>query len=383
MKRVLVVFGTRPEAIKLAPVIHRLRQQPDLVNLTVCSTGQHRQMLDSTMEAFDLQTDCDLDVMTDGQHPTDLLGRLLLELRGVLDEVKPDVVIVQGDTTTVMASALAGFAARAKVAHVEAGLRTRNKHAPFPEEINRRVAGVVADYHFVPTTKAKQNLLDEGVDENTITLTGNTVIDALYWMRDRVAGKPLPPELDPGRNRLVLVTAHRRESFGEPFRQLCLALRDLAERYNDVSLIYPVHLNPRVRKPVYDILGGCERIKLVEPLTPAVFVALLSRAYLVLTDSGGIQEEAPALGKPVLVLRDVTERPEAVAAGVVKLVGTDRTRIVDEASCLLSDPDAHAAMARETSVYGDGLAAARIAEVILHGRMTTPPFEPATVLTNQ
>lgn len=375
--RVMTVLGTRPEAIKLAPVIYRLQAMPERVALTVCSTGQHREMLDATLAAYEIQADLDLEIMTAGQHVTDLLGRLLLELRPVVDELRPDVVVVQGDTTTVMAAALAGFAARAKVAHVEAGLRTGNKLAPFPEEINRRVTGVVADYHFAPTRRAWENLTQEGIPSEQVFLTGNTVVDALYWMRDRVAGRPLPEEIAPRAKRLILVTAHRRESFGEPFRQLCLALRDVAERFDDVELIYPVHLNPNVREPVKAILGECPRVRLIAPQPPDRFVALLDRADLVITDSGGIQEEAPALGKPVLVLREVTERPEAVAAGVVKLVGTDRERIVREATTLLTDADAYAAMARPTCVYGDGKAAQRIVEVITTGRMETPAFRGA------
>ncbi len=376
-KRVLVIFGTRPEVIKLAPVIHLLRGRADDVELTVCSTGQHRQMVEAAMDAFDVAADRDLQVMQKAQHPTDLLGRLLLGLRPIVADVRPDVVVVQGDTTTVMAGALAAFSARAKVAHVEAGLRTHDRLAPFPEEINRRVAGVVADYHFAPTARTRQNLLDEGVPAHSILLSGNPVVDALYWMQRKIAGIPLPPELDPGQKRLVLVTAHRRESFGEPLRNLCHALRDIARRFDDIELIYPVHLNPQVRAPVFDILSDCERIRLVDPLRPDVFIALLSQAHLVLTDSGGIQEEAPALGKPVLVMREKTERPEALAAGVVRLVGTGRERILREATTLLSDPAAHARMARPVDVYGDGHAAERIVEVIVDGRRPAP-FKPRT-----
>jgi UDP-N-acetylglucosamine 2-epimerase (non-hydrolysing) len=374
LKRVMLVFGTRPELIKLAPLVHAYRARPALAELTLCSTSQHRQMLDSTLAAFDLRADIDLDLMQDGQHPSEFLGRLMLALRPVLAEVRPDIVAVQGDTATVMGAALAAFLCGSQVAHVEAGLRTRDKRAPFPEEVNRRVAGVVADLHFAPTARARDNLLREGVDPTTVFLTGNTVVDALRWMQTRVAGMTLPPELHPGGRRLVLVTAHRRESFGEPFRELCLALRQIAERFDDVCLIYPVHLNPNVQRPVHEILGGCPRVRLVAPQDYATFVALLSRAHLVLTDSGGIQEEAPALGKPVLVLREKTERPEAVAAGVVKLVGTQRSRIVDEASQLLSNEAAYAAMARVVNTYGDGLAGQRIAEVTIDGRMSTPPF---------
>ncbi len=374
MKRIMLVFGTRPEVIKLAPLVHACRARARDAALTLCSTGQHRQMLDATLGAFELTADIDLNLMAAGQHPTDFLGRLLQAFRPVLDEHKPDVVAVQGDTTTVMGASLAAFMAGAKVAHVEAGLRTRDKRAPFPEEVNRRVTSVVADYHFAPTPESAENLRREGVDPATVFVTGNTVIDALRWMHQRVAKRPLPPELDPGGRRLVLITAHRRESFGEPFKQLCLALRDVAERHEDVCLIYPVHLNPNVQAPVRAILGDNPRIRLVEPQDYATFVALLSRAHLVITDSGGIQEEAPALGIPVLVLRDKTERPEALAAGVVKLVGTDRERIVAKAGRLLSDPTAYAEMARVVDTYGDGLAARRVAEVMIDGVMRTPPF---------
>jgi len=375
MKRILITFGTRPEAIKLAPVVQSLRRRPDAAAVTLCSTGQHRQMLDETLDALELKPDVDLQVMRAAQHPTDLLGRLLLGLRGVIDETKPDVVVVQGDTTTVAAAAFAGYLGGARVAHVEAGLRTRDKRAPFPEEVNRRVAGVMADYHFAPTETARRALLAENVPSESIFVTGNTVVDAMRWMRQRVLHQPLPAELDTNGARLILVTAHRRESFGEPFRELCLALRDIAERFEDVRLIYPVHLNPNVQRPVRDILGGCDRVRLIEPQGYSTFVSLLACAHLVVTDSGGVQEEAPCLGKPVLVLRDKTERPEGIAAGVVRLVGTNRERIVAEVTRLLSDPAAYAAMAREVNVYGDGLAARRIAEVLIDGQMTTPPFQ--------
>lgn len=374
MKRILAVFGTRPEVIKLAPVVHALRARPRDGRLTLCSTGQHREMLRQALGAFELQPDVELDLMTAGQTPVDLVGRLLLAIRPVLDEHRPEVVIVQGDTATVMAAALAGFFAGAKVAHVEAGLRTGDRHAPFPEEINRRVAGVVADFHFAPTRRARENLIRENIGPETIFVTGNTVVDALHWMRKHVRGRPLADELEPGGRRLVLVTAHRRESFGEPFRQLCQALREIAERHEDVLLLYPVHLNPNVQKPVREILDGCPRVRLVEPLDYATFVNVLTRAHLVLTDSGGIQEEAPALHIPVLVMREKTERPEAIAAGVVRLVGTQRETIVAEASRLLTDSAAHAAMTRGASPYGDGLAAQRISEVLLDGRLTTPEF---------
>ena len=376
MKHLLLVLGTRPEVIKLAPLVHTLRAWPTPVRVTLCSTGQHRQMLDSALAAFDLKADIDLEVMTAGQHPTELLGRLLFKLKTCLDEYKPDCVVVQGDTATVMACALAGFFHRIPVAHVEAGLRTSDKFAPFPEEVNRRVTGVVADYHFAPTATSRDNLIREGTPPNTVFVTGNTVIDALRWMMQRVENRPLPAALGDLRGRMVLITAHRRESFGEPFREFCYALRDIAERFPDVHLVYPVHLNPNVQKPVYEIVGSVRGIHLIEPIPYDDFVTCLRRADVILTDSGGIQEEAPSLGKPTLVLREKTERPEAVATGVVKLVGTDRKRIVDEVSRLLSDPAAYKAAARVVNVYGDGLATKRIAEVLVDGTMKTGEFRP-------
>ena len=266
MKRVMLVFGTRPEAIKLAPLVPAFRARPQDNELVLCSTGQHRQMLDDTLRAFDLKADIDLNLMQAGQHPTEFLGRLLIALRSTLAEVRPDVILVQGDTATVMGAALAAFLHGALVAHIEAGLRTRDKRAPFPEEINRRVTSVIADYHFPPTARARENLLGEGIDPHTIFITGNTVVDALRWMHARVRNNPLPPELDPGDRRLILVTAHRRESFGAPFRELCLALRDIATRFEDVCIIYPVHLNPNVQQPVHEILGSTPRVRLVPPL---------------------------------------------------------------------------------------------------------------------
>lgn len=378
MKRVLVVVGTRPEVIKLAPVIHRLRQRPREAELLVCSTGQHRQMLDSAMRVFGLTADHDLDLMQPGQTPAQVLGRALTALGDLVTRVRPDVVVVQGDTTTVTAAALAGFLGHARVAHVEAGLRSGDRHAPFPEEVNRRVAGVVADLHFAPTRASADNLIREGVDPASVFVTGNTVVDALRWMQARAdALPPLPPGLLQQGKRLLLVTAHRRESFGQAFRDLCLALRDLAERFEDVQILYPVHLNPNVRAPVFEILGSVRRVTLIEPVDYAVFVRLMLAAHLILTDSGGIQEEAPSLGRPTLVLRDKTERPEAVAAGVVRLVGTDRDRIVSEAARILADGALHARLSRPVNVYGDGRAAERIADLVIRGVTDIPPFEPA------
>ncbi|MCH7870406.1 MAG: UDP-N-acetylglucosamine 2-epimerase (non-hydrolyzing) [Planctomycetes bacterium] len=374
----MLVFGTRPEAIKLAPVVFALRARPDDAHVVLCSTGQHRSMLDDALDAFDLHADIDLNVMRDEQHQTDLLARLLHGLRPVIDEQRPDAIIVQGDTASVFAASLAGFLAGVPVAHVEAGLRTRDRRSPFPEEIYRRLTGVTARLHFAPTPRARQNLLGEGVEPEQVFLTGNTIVDALESMRERSGAVPLPDGLGDCQRRMILVTAHRRESFGPDFREICLALREIVDTHQDVELVYPVHLNPNVQRPVHEILGQRERIHLLGPLPYKQFVRLLLRADLILTDSGGIQEEAPALGKPVLVLREKTERPEAIAAGVARLVGANRERIVAEAHTLLTNPDAYRQMARKTFVYGDGLAATRIAEVLIDGRMSTPPFDPTT-----
>ena len=375
MKRVLVVLGTRPEAIKLAPVVAALRPRAEVV---VCSTGQHRELLDGALRDVDLSPDIDLEVMAERQSLSGLLGRMLQMLGPVLEEVQPDVVVAQGDTSTVLAASLAAFSHAVPFAHVEAGLRTDDRTSPFPEEFNRRVAGLAADLHFVPTERARAALLAESVPEPAVFLTGNTIVDALLDIRERARSSPLPAEMDPGDGRLVLVTAHRRESFGRPFRDLCEAIREISERHPDVHVVFPVHLNPNVRLPVHDILGGRERIRLVEPVSYPLFVALMDRAHFVLTDSGGVQEEAPTLGTPVLVLREKTERPEAVAAGSVRLVGTDRKRIVEQAGILLTDRAVHAAMATARDVYGDGLASRRIAEVLIDGRMRTPPFRSST-----
>ncbi len=371
----LVVLGTRPEAIKLAPVVHALRADPTAPRVSVCSTGQHRALLDGALRALDLPIDHNLDVMRPGQHPADLMGRLMLALRPLVEELRPDAIVVQGDTSTVSAAAMTGFLCDVRVAHVEAGLRTGDRRAPFPEEVNRRVTSLVADAHFAPTRAARENLLREGVAAQHVFLTGNTVVEALLAARRKTEGMRFALDDELGGRRLVLVTAHRRESFGEPFRELCLALRDLADSFEDVLLLYPVHLNPNVQAPVHEILGGVARVRLAPPMDYLEFVAALDRAHLVLTDSGGVQEEAPSLGRPTLVMREKTERPEGVAAGVARLVGSDRRRIVEEASRLLRDPAAYAAMCRPRRVYGDGLASRRICEVLLGGRMTTPEFE--------
>ena len=369
--RVLCVFGTRPEAIKMAPVIRELRRYPDLFETRVCVTAQHREMLDQVLNLFNIQPDIDLNLMEPDQALSELTSRVITIMTRVLEQERLDWVLIQGDTTTVMATALAAFYLRIPIGHVEAGLRTRDRYNPFPEEINRRLVGVLATYHFAPTQTAKEALLAEGVPSDSIIVTGNTVVDALYW----ILGQPpseqsrqLFAELGLLGNKdckIVLVTAHRRESFGQRFESLCRGLRRLVERNPDVYLIYPVHMNPNVRGPVYRILAGHERIRLVEPLPYETFVRLMDVAYIVLTDSGGIQEEAPVLGKPVLVLREKTERPEVIDAGVAKLVGTDEERIVDEAERLLHDAGAYGAMAKAGSLFGDGRAAERIVQTLL------------------
>lgn len=371
MLKVLAVFGTRPEAIKMAPVVARLSARPDRFDVRVCVTAQHREMLDSVLDLFRIRPDHDLDLMTPGQDLYGITSGVLEGMKGVLAAESPGIVLVHGDTTTTMAASLAAYYARVPVGHVEAGLRTGDKYAPFPEEINRRVTGVVADLHFAPTETARANLLREGVPDAAIAVTGNTVVDALLEVAGRIDGDAGLrarlaagfPFLDPARP-LILVTGHRRENFGEGFESICRALADLAARYPDAQIVYPVHLNPNVQEPVNRILGGSGRgnIHLVPPADYLPFVYLMTRSRLIVTDSGGVQEEAPSLGKPVLVMREATERPEAVAAGTVRLVGTDRGTIVREASRLLDDPEAYRAMSQAHNPYGDGLAADRIAD---------------------
>ena len=362
MLKVLTVFGTRPEAVKLGPVIRELARQP--VTSRVCVTAQHRDMLDQVLGIFDIRPQYDLDVMQDNQTPTQVASTVLARLEPVLQKERPDWVLVQGDTTTVAAAALAAFYARAKVGHVEAGLRTGDRWQPFPEEINRRVAGVIADRHFAPTTRSRDNLLREDVPADRILVTGNPGIDALRW----ITAQPEPPRVREllSEARTILVTAHRRENFGEPLRQICFALRDVAERNgSSVRIVYPVHRNPNVWGPVHDLLGGIPNISLVEPLDYLSNLHLMKRAYLVVTDSGGIQEEATGLGVPGLVLREVTERPEGVETGALRLVGTDRARIVESVSKLLDDPAEYAQMAGARNPYGDGHAAERIVASLL------------------
>ena len=389
MKKVLLVFGTRPEAIKMCPLVLEFRKNPEDFETLVCVTGQHRQMLDQVLELFGVVPDFDLNIMKEGQDLYDVTARVLVGMREVLDTAKPDVVLVHGDTTTSTAAALAAFYRQIPVGHVEAGLRTHNIYSPWPEEMNRQLTGRIATYHFAPTPLSRQNLMDEGVAGGCITVTGNTVIDALQQVVSRIredAGLSTALEghlheagydvarLGAGR-RLVLITGHRRENFGEGFRNICLAIKDLAKRYPDVDFVYPMHLNPNVRRPIREIFGrrmddrdDTETIArdgnlyFIEPLDYLDFVFLMEKATVVLTDSGGIQEEAPGLGKPVLVMRDTTERPEALSAGTVRLVGTDRTLSVRELSRLLDDRAAYESMSRAVNPYGDGLACARIVE---------------------
>ncbi len=361
MKTVLSVFGTRPEAIKMAPVLNLLAREQGLRSL-VCVTAQHREMLDQVLSLFSIVPDQDLDQMREGQTLEDITTRALTEVTAYLRRVKPDLLLVQGDTTTTMAAALAAFYSRVPVGHVEAGLRTGDLDYPYPEEANRRITSVLARHHFAPTERARRNLLAEGVAEASIVVTGNTVIDALLEV---AAMKPSrAPRLPMRGRRMILVTAHRRENFGAPLLEITGAIRDLAERYPDVDLVYPVHRNPNVDRPVRKELGGVKGVHLIDPLEYKAFVDLMAVSHLILTDSGGIQEEAPSLGKPVLVLRDETERPEAVEAGTVKLVGPHRQAIVARAAELLDSKDAYAAMARAVNPYGDGKAARRIVERI-------------------
>lgn len=357
MKTVLSVFGTRPEAIKMAPVLQALAQEPGIRSL-VCVTAQHREMLDQVLSLFDIKPDHDLDLMRDGQTLTEVTTRALALLDPYLEETRPDFLLVQGDTTTTMAASLAGFYRRIPVGHVEAGLRTGDNEYPYPEEVNRRITSVIAAHHFAPTKRAALNLAREGVDEAWVTVTGNTVIDALLGVVKRKPSRL--PALPLRGKRIVLVTAHRRENFGAPMEQIFAALRDLAAQHPDVDVVYPVHPNPNVSGPAREALAGIPGIHAIPPLEYKAFADLMAASHLILTDSGGIQEEAPSLGKPVLVLRDETERPEAVEAGVVRLVGPHRAPIVAAATELLTNPAAYAAMATKVNPYGDGKSAGRI-----------------------
>ncbi len=380
MTNILIIFGTRPEAIKMAPVVKELFKYPERFNVKVCVTAQHRQMLDQVLDLFGIVPEFDLDLMKPGQSLTDITCRVLQGVSSVLEKTKPDLVLVHGDTTTSMAASLAAYYRQIPVGHVEAGLRTGNIYAPWPEEMNRRLTGSIARYHFAPTEQSRQNLLAEGVADEFITITGNTVIDALLTVRDKVAkgdeGERIRRDLIsqyPGlagiltelpAKRLILVTGHRRENFGTGFENICRALKTIIESHQDVEIIYPVHLNPNVQEPVRRILGTLPGVHLIEPLDYLPFIWLMNRSYIIITDSGGVQEEAPSLGKPVLVMRETTERPEAVAAGTVVLVGTDTGRIVKEAGELLEDRNRYETMTRRHNPYGDGLASGRIVEMI-------------------
>jgi UDP-N-acetylglucosamine 2-epimerase (non-hydrolysing) len=364
--KVLSIFGTRPEAIKMAPVVSQLNKHSSEIESVVCVTAQHRQMLDQVLSLFGIRPDHDLNLMRPNQTLAQITAMALTELDEVLRQEKPDWVLTQGDTTTAMVGALIGFYHRIKVGHVEAGLRTWDKYQPFPEEINRKIADAVCDLHFAPTTASRNNLLREGVSESSIVVTGNTVIDALLDVAEReydwAAGELAAVPRD---KRLILVTAHRRENFGPPLREICAALKEIAARFGDIHLVYPVHLNPNVQDVVQAELRGVPNITLLEPLDYLPLVQLMKASSLVLTDSGGLQEEAPGLGKPVLVLREVTERPEGVEAGTVKLVGTDKDRIVSETAILLEDASEYERMARAVNPYGDGHASERIVESLL------------------
>ena len=377
MKKILLVFGTRPEAIKMAPLVKKLQAMPEEFQTVVCVTGQHREMLDQVLRLFDITPDYDLNIMKPNQDLYDITSRILLGMRDVLKEVQPDIVLVHGDTTTSMAAALAAFYQQIPVGHVEAGLRTGNIYSPWPEEMNRLMTGRISTVHFSPTPLAKQNLLQEHVDEAKIVVTGNTVIDALQMVVERLrndeqlAGEVKDKVLNMGYDvnrlgedrRLVLITGHRRENFGEGFLNICHAIKNLSEKYPNVDFVYPMHLNPNVRKPVLEILGeGAENVYLIEPLDYLPFVYMMQHSTLILTDSGGVQEEAPGLGKPVLVMRDTTERPEAVEAGTVLLVGTNREKIEQGVSMLLDDADCYRRMSEAVNPYGDGLACERIVD---------------------
>ena len=374
----MLIFGTRPEAIKMCPLVKEFQKYPEYFKTIVCVTGQHREMLDQVLKIFEVVPDFDLNIMKPGQDLYDVTSRVLLGMRDVLKEANPDVVFVHGDTTTSTAAALAAFYQQIPVAHVEAGLRTHNIYSPWPEEINRQITSRIATFNFAPTPLSKKNLCDEGIAESSITITGNTVIDALHHVVQRIEGsKSLQQELNAkllnsgyditrlgeGR-RLVLITGHRRENFGDGFISMCTAIKDLSIKYPGVDFVYPMHLNPNVRKPIHQVFGedlnGIGNMFFIEPLEYLEFVFLMSKCYLVLTDSGGIQEEAPGLGKPVLVMRDTTERPEALDAGTVKLVGTDYFKIIGEVSRLLEDEEYYQKMSQAVNPYGDGLACSRI-----------------------
>jgi len=380
VKKVMMVFGTRPEAIKVAPLIKELQKHPQLFEVVICVSGQHKEMLEQVLTLFEIVPDYNLNIMRQGQDLYDITAKILLGMKNILLEVKPDVVLVHGDTTTSVAAALAAFYQQIPVGHIEAGLRTHNIYSPWPEEMNRQLTGRITSYHFAPTALSKQNLMNEGIDETRIIVTGNTVIDALHIVINKIQNNPsLKTDLtyilktagyDPDRlscdtnRRLVLITGHRRENFGEGFENICKAIKHLSSKYPEVDFVYPMHLNPNVRKPIHAIFENTQQqnVFFIEPIEYFSFVYLMEKSYLVLTDSGGIQEEAPGLGKPVLVMRDTTERPEALEAGTVKLVGTNYNKIISELSLLLDDPEHYKKMSHAINPYGDGKASMRIAE---------------------
>lgn len=361
MKKVMLVFGTRPEAIKMCPLVLELKSRPELETV-VCVTGQHREMLDQVLNAFSVTPDYDLSIMKSGQTLFDVTVNILERIRAVLEEASPDVVLVHGDTSTTFVTALACFYMQIPVGHVEAGLRTYNIYSPYPEEFNRQAVGIIAKYNFAPTERSKENLVKEGKDSSTIYVTGNTAIDAL---KTTVREDYTHPELEwVGGSRLIMITAHRRENLGEPMHHMFRAIRRIIDEHPDVKAIYPIHMNPTVRKAAAEELGDCDRIRIIEPLDVLDFHNFLSRSYMILTDSGGIQEEAPSLGKPVLVMRDTTERPEGIAAGTLKLVGTSENVIYENFKLLLEDKDEYARMSHASNPYGDGLACSRIADIL-------------------
>ncbi len=379
MKKILLVFGTRPEAIKMAPLVLAMKAHSDTLDVKVCVTAQHREMLDQVLHIFDIVPDYDLDIMKPGQDLYGVTSNILEGMREILVESQPDIVFVHGDTTTTLATSLSAFYQKIPVAHVEAGLRTGDLYSPWPEEANRKLTGVLAKYHFAPTDMSRENLMKEGVESSNIFVTGNTVIDALLWVLQKIEKTPqLKHELENkigqayphfgGERPYVLITGHRRENFGQGFLDICKAIATLADTHPDVDFVYPVHLNPNVQRPVNELLSAIENIYLIPPLDYEPFVYLMSRAYLILTDSGGIQEEAPSLGKPVLVMRDTTERPEAVEAGTVKLVGTDPDTIIREVERLLQDEEAYAEMSRAHNPYGDGTSCDKIIKTVLEER---------------
>ena len=377
MKKILIVFGNRPEAIKMAPVVNEFRKFPNDFDLRVCVTGQHRQMLDQFLIIFDIKPDYDLNIMKTNQDLFDITSNTLTGMKSVLNNFKPDVVLVQGDTTTALATALAAFYMHIPVGHIEAGLRTYDIYSPWPEEMNRQLTDRISKYYFVPTQRSKENLIRESIDEKNIVITGNTVVDALFMMLEKINNSNELQaalynyisnngyKLNNNGKRIILVTGHRRENFGEGFLNICQALKQIALNHETVDIIYPVHLNPNVRKPVNEILSGVHNIYLIEPLDYDSFIYLMSKSYIILTDSGGIQEEAPSLGKPVLVLRNTTERPEAVEVGTVKIVGTDRKNIINETNKLLYNIEMYNKMSRMHNPYGDGLASQRIINYLM------------------